>query len=46
MKDKLEKKHIYLNYINTFSYINNEEISGLALAKIIYISESLEKKNQ
>ena len=44
MKDKLEKKHIYLNYTNTFSYINNEEISGLALAKIIYISESLEKK--
>ena len=44
MKDKLEKKYIYLNYINTYSYINNAEISGLALAKIIYISESLEKK--
>ena len=44
MKDKLEKKYIYLNYTNTYSYINNEEISGLALTKIIYISESLEKK--
>ena len=44
MKDKLEKKYIYLNYTNTYSYINNAEISGLALAKIIYISESLEKK--
>ena len=44
MKDKIEKKYIYLNYINTYSYINNAEISGLALAKIIYISESLEKK--
>ena len=44
MKNKLEKKHICINNNNTNSYINNEEISGLALAKLIYITESFEKK--
>ena len=42
MKDKLEKKDIHLTNTNTFSYINSEEISGLALAKIVYTSESLD----
>ena len=44
MKNKLEKKYFYLNYNNiTFSYINNEEISGFTLAKMIYNSDSYEK---
>ena len=44
MKNTLEKRHIFLNDNNIFSYINNEEISGLTLAKLIHKSESLEKK--
>ena len=44
MKNQLEKKHIHLNSINIHSYINNEEISGLVLTKLIFNSESLEKK--
>ena len=44
MKNILEKKQISLNNNNINSYINNEEISGLALSKLIFISESLERK--
>ena len=44
MKNKLDKKYIYLNYNNnTYSYLNNEEISDIALTKIIYNSETFDK---
>ena len=42
MKNVLEKKYIHLNNSFNYSYINNEEISGLALIKFINYTELID----
>ena len=42
MKNKLEKKYIYINNNINYSYINNEEIKGIFLLKIINNSKNID----